>query len=225
LRSALHGDVGHGGADFARSACMNEDLHGSAPDTCSVALLIVDIINDLEFPGGDVLLQPAAAAARAIAALKQRARALDIPVIYANDNFGKWRSDFHQIIDHVRNDGCRGKPLADLLHPDKLDYFVLKPKHSAFYATTLHTLLQYLGTRTIILGGLTTDMCVLFTANDAFMRDYRVYVPADCVAAIQTDDNQHIMEYMARVLEADTTPATELDLEALIEDDAPGSPA
>jgi nicotinamidase-related amidase len=204
---------------------MNEDLHGSAPDTCSVALLIVDMINDLEFPGAEILLEPAIAAARAIAALRTRAHAHGIPVIYANDNFGRWRSDFRQLVDHVRKDGCRGKPLADLLKPDKSDYFVLKPKHSAFYATTLHTLLQYLGTRHIILGGLTTDMCVLFTANDAFMRDYRVHIPPDCVAAIPTSDNAHIMEYMSRVLEAETTPSTDIDLDALVAEDAPGSPA
>lgn len=204
---------------------MNEDLHGNAPDTCSVAILIVDVINDLEFPEGDQLLEPAVRAARAIAALNARARAEGIPVIYANDNFGKWRSDFRQLIDHVRNDGCRGKPLAELLKPEKSDYFVLKPKHSAFYATTLHTLLQYLGAKRIIIGGLTTDMCVLFTANDAFMRDYKVNVPEDCVAAVPTPDNRNMLEYMARVLEADTTPSTHLDLRAMIEEESPGTPA
>jgi nicotinamidase-related amidase len=203
---------------------MSDDLHGSAPDTCAVALLLVDVINDLEFPGGDRLLDPAVEAARAIAALKARARSLDIPVIYANDNFGKWRSDFRQLVDHVLNDGCRGQPLAEIVRPDDDDYFVLKPKHSAFYATTLHTLLQYLGTRDIIIGGLTTDMCVLFTANDAFMRDYKVYIPRDCVAAVPTADNQDMMEYMERVLEADTRASQDLDLEAMLQSKEAGTP-
>jgi nicotinamidase-related amidase len=194
----------------------SSDLHGNAPDESPVALLIVDMINDLEFPDAEQLLEPAVAAAEAIAALKVRCAERGIPVIYANDNFGRWRSDFRQIVDHVLDDGCRGKPLAEWLRPEPDDYFVLKPKHSAFYATTLHTLLQYLGTRHIILAGLTTDMCVLFTANDAYMRDYRVFVPRDCVAAIPTPDNEHMLAYIERVLKADVTPSAELDLDELL---------
>ena len=194
----------------------NGDLHGNAPDSCPVALLIVDIINDLEFPEAEKLLEPAVAAARCIRRLKSRAQALGIPVIYANDNFGRWRSDFREQIDHVINDGCRGKPIAELLKPDHDDYFVLKPKHSAFYATTLGTLLDYLQAKHLIITGLTTDMCVLFSANDAYMRDYAVHVPADCVAQIERDDNAEILDYMARTLKADVTPSNELDLEALL---------
>ncbi|HEX6694665.1 MAG TPA: isochorismatase family cysteine hydrolase [Longimicrobiales bacterium] len=197
----------------------SHDLHGSAPDASPVALLLIDVINDLEFPGAEELLGPAVEAATAIRALSERARAAGIPVIYANDNFGRWRSDFRQLIDHVRHDGCRGKPLADLLAPHEEDYFVLKPKHSAFYATTLDTLLQYLGAKHLIITGLTTDMCVLFTASDAFMRDFRVHIPPDCVAEIPQDDNAKVLDYMARVLDADLTPSPELDLEALLSED------
>lgn len=193
----------------------NEDLHGNAPDTSGVALMLVDVINDLEFEGGDALLENALPAAERMAALKARARAAGIPVIYANDNFGRWRSDFREVVEHCLNDGVRGEPVVRLLRPDENDYFVLKPKHSAFFATTLDTLLQYLGTRHLVLGGVAGDVCVLFTASDAYMRDLHVHVPSDCVASISSEENRKALDYMARVLHADVTPSTELELERL----------
>ena len=199
---------------------INPDLHGNAPDTAPVALVLIDTINDLEFEGGEQLLAHALPAAERMAALKRAARAAGIPVIYANDNFGRWRSDFREVIAHCLDDGVRGEPVVRLLRPEPDDYFVLKPKHSAFFATTLETLLGYLGTRTLVLAGITGDMCVLFTASDAYMRDYRLYVPSDCTVSISAGENEQALGYMRRVLKADTTPSTELDLAALAEEDA-----
>jgi nicotinamidase-related amidase len=193
----------------------DHDLHGNAPDRSAVALLIVDMINDLEFPEGEALLPHALAAAERIAALKRRAAAAGIPTVYANDNFGRWRSDFREAVEHVLRDGVRGRPLVELLAPSDGDYFVLKPKHSAFFATTLETLLEYLGCKGLILTGVSGHMCVLFTACDAFMRDYRVVVPADCVASAREDENRRALEYMERVLGADLTVSDRLDLDAL----------
>lgn len=195
----------------------SEDLHGSAPDQSPVALVLIDMINDLEFEGGENIVGPATAAAERIAALKQQAKSRGIPVIYANDNFGKWRSDFREVVKHCLEDGVRGQRLAELLRPDRDDYFVLKPKHSAFFETTLATLLEHLGTRHLILTGVTADICVLFTASDAYMRDYDVHVPADCVASLEEVDTRQALRYMARVLRADVTPSAELDLDAMIQ--------
>jgi nicotinamidase-related amidase len=193
----------------------NPDLHGNAPDTCEVALLLVDVINDLEFPGGRAILAPALRAARKIAALKARARKARVPVIYANDNFGRWRSNFADVVEHCLRDGVRGQPIAELLAPDHDDYFVLKPKHSAFYATTLETLLGYLKTRRLILAGFAGDACVLMTAADAYMRDVEVYVPSDCTASQSQAENRKALQYMKRVLHADTRPSAKLDVAKL----------
>lgn len=198
----------------------SEDLHGNAPDQSPVALLLIDMINDLEFPEGAQMVGVTVAAAERIAELKKKAKARQIPVIYANDNFGKWRSDFREVVKHCLEDGVRGQRVAELLQPDRDDYFVLKPKHSAFFATTLATLLEHLGTRHLILTGIAADVCVLFTASDAHMRDYRVHVPADCVASPEPVDTRQALRYMQRVLNADVTPSTELDLDALLEEAA-----
>ena len=194
----------------------NNDLHGSAPETCPVALLMIDVINDLDFEGGDRLLQNALPMAHKLAELARRARSAGIPVIYVNDNFGKWRSDFRMQLEHSRADGVRGKPIADLLVPDKNDYFVLKPKHSGFFATTLDTLLEYLGAKTVILTGIATDLCVLFTASDAHMRDLFLVVPEDCCASETVEEHSQALGLMKRKFDADTTDSTSLDLNQLL---------
>jgi nicotinamidase-related amidase len=194
----------------------SEDLHGNAPDQCPVALLLIDMINDLEFPGGEDVAKAATAAAERIAELKAKAKERGIPVIYANDNFGKWRSDFREVVKHCLEDGVRGQRLAELLQPGRDDYFVLKPKHSAFFETTLATLLEHLGARHLILTGITADICVLFTASDAYMRDYDVHVPSDCVASLEDVDTRQALRYMQRVLQADVTPSTSLDLDVMM---------
>jgi len=195
----------------------NKDLHGSAPERCPVALLMVDVINDLEFEGGDKLLRHALAMAQRLAALARRARAAGVPVIYANDNFGKWRSDFRMTLEHCLNDGVRGEPIAKLLAPEQSDYFVLKPKHSAFFATTLDTLLKYLEVETLILAGIATDMCVLFTASDAHMRDFHLFVPNDCSAAETRRDHERAMALMKAKFHARIGSSSRLNLKHLIQ--------
>jgi nicotinamidase-related amidase len=193
----------------------NGDLHGNAPDQCPVALVLIDVVNDMEYPGGDRLYEQAMRIADPIAALRKRAKAAGIPVVYANDNFGRWRSDFRQVVAHCLDDDVRGRPFVQRLRPDQDDYFVLKPKHSAFFATTLDTLLAYLGARRLILAGVTGDTCVLLSAGDAYLRDFHLHVPEDCIASIDPADNSAALAYMRRVMDADTTPSSALDLDAL----------
>jgi nicotinamidase-related amidase len=193
----------------------NEDLHGNVPDTSPVALLVVDMINDLEWPGGDRMAEQIMPVARRIRELRSRARALDIPTLYVNDNFGRWQSDLQAVLTHCLEDDVRGRPMVELVKPDDHDYFVLKPKHSGFYSTTLDTLLSYLKASTLIITGIAGNSCVLFTASDAFLRDYTLFVPSDCCVSIDPDDNAYALRQMRDVLDADTTPSTELDLERL----------
>jgi len=194
----------------------NSDLHGNAPDNSPAALLIIDMINDLEFEDGEKLAAPARAAAQRIAELKRRAKEHGMAVIYCNDNFGRWRSDFREVVDRVLSDGVRGQPLAELLAPEEDDYFVLKPKHSAFFETTLETLLRYLGVRRLILTGMTGDICVLITASDAYMRDYEIYVPRDCIASVEPEETRHACDYMERVLKASIVDERDLDIGELM---------
>lgn len=197
-------------------APRNDTLNDNAPDNSPIAIIIIDMINDLEFPEGDDILGPSLAAARKIAALKSRAKQCGIPVIFANDNFGKWRSNFNETVAHCLESGVKGEPLAATLAPAADDYFILKPKHSAFYETPLDLLLKHLGSQQLILCGISASMCVQFTATDAYMRGYELHVPADCVASYTPADNDRALQYMKDVLKADITESVALDLQELI---------
>jgi nicotinamidase-related amidase len=197
------------------SPAKNHDLHGFAPDTCAVALLVIDMINDFEFAHAEGLFPRALEAAKAIAALKKRARGARVPIIYVNDNFGRWRSDFRNLLEHCLGDRVRGRPIAEMLKPDDEDYFVLKPKHSGFHSTTLDVLLAYLGTKTLVLTGVAGNFCVMFTAHDAYMRDFHLLVPRDCIASQTEEDDRHALEHMGKVIKADTRASSEIDFSKL----------
>jgi len=193
----------------------SEDLHGSAPDKSNTALLLIDVINDFNFPEADQLIRFAEPMAGHLASLAERARTVHLPVIFVNDNFGRWRSDFRAQIDHCMKADCPGRQIVELLRPKKSDYFVLKPKHSGFFSTTLDTLLEYLGTRTIILTGIAANICVLFTANDAYMRDLRIIIPSDCVASNTESLNEYALKQMETVLKAEVVRSSDLSTDLL----------
>jgi nicotinamidase-related amidase len=180
---------------------------GCAPNKCDTALLLVDVINDFDFPRGRSLVRFALPAARRIAALKRRLRRGKVPAIYVNDNFGRWQSDFKAQVARCISESAIGADVVKLLLPEEDDYFVLKPKHSGFYSTSLELILRYLGTKTLILTGFATDICILFTANDAYMRDFKLLIPSDCVASETSAASKAACQHMKRVLRADIRPA------------------
>lgn len=201
----------------------NLDLHGNAPDKAAAALLLIDVINDLEFDEGAQLLKHALPMAERIAEFKERGKKAGIPVIYVNDNFGRWRSNFHAQVEHCLRDNVRGRPVTELLQPAEDNYFVLKPKHSGFYSTCLDVLLDYLQVRTLMLTGIAGNICVMFTAHDAFLRDFQLLVPGDCVCSNTKNENEHALAQMRTVLKADTRPAREIDVGSLLQS-GPHSP-
>ena len=108
----------------------------------------------------------------------------------------------------------RGRPFVERLIPDDNDYFVLKPKHSGFYQTPLELLLKHLGVSRLILTGVSTNSCVLFTANDAYMRDLELVIPRDCVAACTCEETAFALEQMRSMLKADTRDSSLIELES-----------
>ncbi|WP_100373880.1 cysteine hydrolase family protein [Bacillus sp. FJAT-45037] len=179
----------------------------------NTALLIIDMISDFEFEDSELLIEHALPAAKKIAALKERAASANIPVIYVNDNYGKWQSDFPHLVNHCLENDVKGKKIVELLRPDyKRDYFVLKPKFSGFFATPLNLLLEHLDVDTLIITGAAGNMCVQFTANDAYMRDYHIYVPSDCCASNTLKANQEALHLMEQVTKVNTTPSDDLTL-------------
>lgn len=168
----------------------------------TAALLLIDVINDFDFPEAEKLLRHAVLAAERLAKLKKRLKDGGVPVIYVNDNFGRWQSDFREQVERCTAGGSRGAEIARLLLPDPDDYFVLKPKHSGFYSTPLDVLLVDLKAQTLVLAGFAGDICVLYTANDAYMREFRIVAAADCIASESASSNRAALEHMEKRLKA-----------------------
>ena len=170
-------------------------------------LLLVDFINPLNFPGSEQIGAPALEAARATAGLKEQLTGAGVATIYANDNYGVWQSDFHTLVSACL--GMTGPPgeIARLLYPQAQDLTILKPRHSAFFASPLDLLLKEMQAQELIICGLATDICVQLTAMDAFLREYRIWVPADCNAAESPEAKENAMAYMASILRCEVAPA------------------
>jgi nicotinamidase-related amidase len=190
----------------------SNDLHGNVPDTAPICLLIIDMINEFSFHDADAMFPAIIGMAERIAQLKRRVKMAGFPVIYVNDNFGRWQSDFRKLVDRCLEEPCQGKEVAKLLHPDEDDYFVLKPKHSGFYATPLELLLTYLNARRLVITGVAGNSCVLHTSADAYMREFELMVPADCVLSTDARANAAALEHMATMLKADIRTSSTLTL-------------
>ena len=176
------------------------------------AILLVDVINLFDFPGGESFARRSLRAARNIARLRDRAHRAGVPVIYVNDNWGRWRSDFRTIVADCRRPGQRGAAIATLLAPAARDFFVLKPHLSGFHDTPLDTLLQGGDVETVVIVGFAADNCVFFTAAEAHMRDYTVVVPSDCCASERDQERVRVLSKMRKFLAADTRPSGRIRL-------------
>ena len=181
---------------------MASPMHNAT--TC---LLIIDMMNEFSFEGAEALFPTIEQAAGNIAMLKRGAKAAGVPVVYVNDNFGRWQSDFRKLVARCLEEHCKGRSIARLLTPEDDDYFVLKPKHSGFFATPLELLLHFLGSRRLILTGVAGNNCVLYTAADAYMREFQVFVPSDCVVSIDPEANRRALMHMQQTLKADIDPS------------------
>ena len=187
-----------------RRARAVPNVKGRQNDGHRYALLLIDVINRLDFEGAGKLAPGAMAMARRVAALKRRAAAAGVPCVYVNDNFGQWRSDLRLLVARGLDDDSRGQTLVRTLKPGEDDYFVLKPLHSGFYSTTLDLLLRELGSRTLIICGLATEACVLFTASDAYIRGFEVIVPNDGCASESAARHRAALAIMRKMLKART---------------------
>ena len=183
---------------------------GHAQHRSKECLLLVDVINGLKFPGSGPLVRAAERVAPNISKLAARARTARVPVVYVNDNFGQWRSDFARTYEQCVQPDQPGRYVTEQLQPEENDYFVLKPQHSGFYCTTLEPLLQYIGAERLVITGFATNMCVLFTANDAYMRGYDVVVPDDCTASNSSKLTRAALSHIATALRGRTTPSSSL---------------
>jgi len=169
-----------------------------------MAVIIIDMLND--FVTGDLKCERGARIIPNLKILVEAARKHGIPVIYSNDAHyahdtevvAKWGS--HAI------KGTKGADVISKLKPAPKDYIVEKRTYSGFYETGLDSLLRSLykgdGVKTIILGGLHTNICVRHTAADAFFRGYKIIIAKDGVEAFTQEDHEQGLKYLENVYNA-----------------------
>lgn len=178
-----------------------------APQRSATVLLVVDMVNPMQFDGASSLLQAALPAAHHCARLKKRLSRQGCATVYANDNYGRWRSDFKQLLHSCQAlRGARGE-IATLLAPDEDDLILLKPLHSAFHCTPLEPLLKQMQTRELVIVGVATDMCVQLTAMDACMRGFTVWVPSNCTAAQSEERKQMALRQLRQAFKCSVRKA------------------
>jgi nicotinamidase-related amidase len=188
----------------------------SPPAPGGVGLLLVDVINPMDFEDADGVADAAVAAAGPMRGLRDQADALGVPVVYVNDNYGHWASEKAAIVAACAAASPAGRALVDVLGPRPADYFVIKPQFSGFYATNLPVLLPRLGVNRLVLVGLVADICVLFTAADAHMREYGLWVPGDAVAGLSAERRGWALELMRQSMGAEVRGTDEMSLRAWI---------
>ncbi|MBN6890024.1 nicotinamidase-related amidase [Cytobacillus horneckiae] len=171
------------------------------PTTSGIAFIIIDMINDFQFKHGEVLAQKALQITGPINQIKEQFKKHHLPIIYVNDHYQLWQANLNKIIDYCHNP--ISQPVIDAIRPSPDDYFLIKPKHSAFYGTALNTLLHQLQVQTLVISGIAGNICVLFSANDAYMRDYKLHIPGNCTASNNDHDNNNALKMMEEVLKAD----------------------
>ncbi len=176
-------------------------------------LLIIDMITDFHFDDGDALYRNSIPAAERIAKLRKRAKESGVPVIYVNDNYNDWTKDFDALIERVTADSEKGRKIVDLVRPDEDDYYILKPQRSGFYATPLGVLLLSMNVSKIIITGVTTDICVLFTAHDAHMRGFSVQIPSDCAAAVEEEHHKFALDFLQRVADVEVLNSEDISFD------------
>jgi nicotinamidase-related amidase len=174
------------------------------------ALLLIDLITDFKFEDGNRIAAATVPAARRIARLRQRSRQSGTPNIFVNDNQQHWKWDFKDMVAHCSRSGCLGAPVVKLLQPTGEYYFVLKPTHAGFYGTTLERLLHELQVKTLIMTGISAHQCVLFTANEAYLREFQLIIPRDCIAAKTPQQRAFALSYFKSVLHADVRTSAHL---------------
>lgn len=174
----------------------------------ATALLIIDMINDFDFDMGKLLAEKTKKIVPNLLRLKEHARKMKWPIIYINDHYDTWQADLSTILSACKNE--KSEEIINQIAPDGNDYFLIKPKHSAFYGTALETLLNKLCAEKLVLTGIAGNFCVLFTANDAYMREYQLIIPQDCMVSNNDEDNEYTLRVMENVLLAEITSSKEL---------------
>ena len=155
------------------------------------AIIVVDMVKDNIKEGSR---HPIALEARSILPnlqkLLEEGRKRGVPVIFACDSFFKEDFIFKGRMKAHSIRGTKGSEVADELRPESTDTVLPKRRFSAFFKTDLDQTLRMLSVDTIIVAGITTEVCVLMTALDGLCHDFSAILLEDCTASKNKEMHQ-----------------------------------
>lgn len=166
------------------------------------ALLVIDLLEDFVYEGGKLYIGKAAKkvlpeAKKAI----EKARSENIPVFFVCDNHREDDAEFDMFPPHcIRS--SKGAQIARELGQKPEDYIIYKRRYSAFFGTDLDLTLRELGVKELILVGVCTNICVLYTAADARMLNYKISVLKDAVASFDEKAHEFALKELQNTLGA-----------------------
>lgn len=166
----------------------------------SNALLVIDMLNRYEHEDAELLRASARDVVPVISRLVGRARQANALIVYVNDNHGDWTAGRAALTQRALQGSDPGLVAPVAPGPDVP--FLVKARHSAFYATQLEYLLREQQVERLVLCGQVTEQCILYTALDAYIRGFEVFVPRDAVAHIHLDLAEAALRMMARNMHA-----------------------
>ncbi|SFD77533.1 ureidoacrylate peracid hydrolase [Paenibacillus catalpae] len=165
----------------------------------NTAVIVVDVQNDYCHPDGAIAKTgiDVSAVSRMmpnLQALLDSAREQGIPVIFLQTNHEKatdseaWLSRFKDGINPICHTGSWGAEFY-VISPKETDIVVKKHRYSGFIHTRLESVLQTLKIETLVMTGVSTNLCVESTARDGFMMDYRIVLMKDACAAFSQEEH------------------------------------
>ena len=176
-----------------KSKCHNNEAY---------AFIVTDMLNDFVNKGATLEVSVARTIIPHIKKEIEKARKKHMPVIYCCDAHKDNDPEFKLWPRHAVK-GTAGADVIKQLKPHKEDYTVTKPSYSCFYKTSLDKLLKKLGITHLILTGVVTNICILYTTAEAYMRGYKVTIPKNCVAALTKNEHRFALQQMQHVFHAE----------------------
>jgi nicotinamidase-related amidase len=161
------------------------------------ALLLVDVVNDFRHEDGEALLASFRERREGFVRVVERARADELPLLYANDNFGVWDGNAPRLVRQAL--AGRGGELVEAIAPREGETFVVKPRDSAFDHTPLELIMRELAVERLLLGGMSTEGCVAQTAIDARELGFKVSVLVEACATADERVERIALEYLEAV--------------------------
>jgi ureidoacrylate peracid hydrolase len=178
-----------------------------------VALLVVDMNRPFVDDGRPLSSPNARAVLPRIRELVEAFRAANRPVL--------WIVQGHHSVAHDRGgrlaswwpspimEGTTDVELAQGLAARGDEKIILKRRYSGFYQTDLELTLRCLGIEQVVICGVLSHVCPLFTAADAFSRDLCVFYPPDATASLNRELHLSALRIVAGWL-GHVTPARQI---------------